>query len=649
MLKCRLKRLFLVLAIICFPAANLVDTASSQVKKPLPIENKRTLYQRILTRPNTPLTSTPQDSSPIETFRAFEVFYVYESQNIGDKKFIEVGRSLSKGPEGWMEHKNTIPWKHTVVLAFNNPANRDLALIYKTKQKLIETLSQEDVSARLRQLQRDVKNNDLSNDSPIISVEPNEFVDIEEQFYVLPILDHADIRLPNRVRAKMLKIASIPKKEGVGVPRVINREDALKNMRIGVTFVIDTTASMQPYIQAIGKAMGQFRDRIAGSTEADRFRFGLVGFRDNIELTPDIEYVTRTFLPLSENSTATKFVQIIGQVKSSESNSTGYNEDAIAGVMAAADGMDWQPFAARFIILITDAGPRTPGDDANQGHLAPREVANYLHDKQIALFTMHLKSEAGKFDHEYAENSYVSMSRFGGQILYFPIQNADTQALQTQVNAVSSQLLQLVTATIEQTLGEAQSSQDQTSPDTNERVNRVFEAMRLAYLGRVSDSQVPDVFEGWLTDRDPLDRFAFPVSPYMLMSRNQLSTLRDVMLQAVELGTSREGTSDDFFVHLRSIFGSASRGAHALSEAGTLGDLLAEYLDGLPYNSEIFGITEADWRRMSALEERQLIDGIRSKIAALERVHNNTARWHPISPDAPDGEHVTLVPLSLLP
>lgn len=632
-----------VLLLACTASA----TVSASAQQPLLIEGKSTLYQRVLTRPNAGLLTTPDAESPQETFPPFEVFYVYDRRPAGEETMIQVGRSLEAGPEGWMVETATIPWKQAIVLGFNNPANRERALVFKTKDALTETLGQEDVTARLERLRQEAEADELPADSPIVSIEPAEYVDIENEFYILPILDSDQIRLPNRMPAKLLQIASVPQRTDGTDTSGMSREEALRNFKVGVTFVIDTTRSMKPYIDEVRAAMSQFRDRIAGSPEGDRFRFGLVGFRDNNEYAPELGYVTKVFLPLAESSDADAFVAAIENVDAATVNSDGYNEDSIAGIAAAADEMDWTPFGGRFVVLVTDAGPRAPGEGTLMGALAPAELQSQLERDGIALFTMHLLGEAGSFDHVYAEQAYRQLARFDGRDLYLPIQGASQAAFREQVDRLAGKLGDVVEDAIQGRMAESGAE----GGGIEETASAIGRAMQLAYLGQVNDAQAPDVFEGWLTDRDPLDRRAFPVKPYILMSKNELSTLRDVVNEAINLGNSasQDGTSADFFNRLREVVGLITRRPEAVQDAGTIGDLLGEYLEDLPYNSEIVNITPADWRDMSPIRERQLLDGLRSKVVALERLHNDTGRWTPIKPGAPEGEYVTIVPLTLMP
>lgn len=625
----------------------LASEVQARSREPLLQQGKTSLYQRVLSRPDTPMTREPGVGAQTALFPPFEIFYVYDRRTVGGRAFVEVGRTLEGGSEGWIPAEKAIEWRQSIVLGFNNPANRPRTLIFKSKPDLEATFRSEDLGPRLDRMRREAATGTLPANSPIISIEPAEYVDIERQFYILPILEAQRIRLPSNPSAKLLRIASVSEREQAPPPAV-EREEALRNFRIGVTFVIDTTQSMQKYIDEVRNAVRRLRDSIAGTPEADRFRFGLVAFRNSTRQVPRLEYVTRIVLPLNEDATAEKFLAAISQVEASTVSSQGFTEDSIGGVYTAIDKMNWRPFGGRFIILITDAGPRAPDADALMGNLAPPELQTLLErQNRIALFTLHLKTPIGRTDHESAERAYRQMSVFAGSPLYFPIEGGDRQEFGRQIDALSQELERMVQASVNGRLREAQSP---PGGGIGASTSRVGYAMALAYLGTATATGAPPVFEGWLTDRDPVDRTALPVTPYLLMSKNDLSTLRDVIKRAIELGSDpMRASRGDFFQRLRESVALMANRPEAVQNAGTLGPLLGEYLQDLPYNSEIINLTPEDFRDMSPVRERQLFDGLRSKLVALERIHRETARWHALKPGAPPGESVTIVPLALMP
>jgi serine/threonine-protein kinase PpkA len=81
----------------------------------------------------------------------------------------------------------------------------------------------------------------------------------------------------------------------------------------------------------------------------------------------------------------------------------------------------------------------------------------------------------------------------------------------------------------------------------------------------------------------------------------------------------------------------------------TLGDAVGEYLEDLPYRSEVMALDERTWQQMGGGRQRELIDGIKSKLVYYERVHNDPALWTAPYEGAPPGEHLFAIPLSRLP
>lgn len=622
--------------------------ARAQDRQPLLMEGKQTLLQRVLTRPQAKLLAQPGDGALVETLPAFEMFYVYDRRSENGENFVEVGRTLSQGPEGWISEARTIEWRQAIVVGFNNPANRERALIFRSREALEDALSGEDVVAHLSHLREQARDGNVPVDGAVVSIEPENFIDIENNFYVLPILEASSVRLPTRMPARLLKIASLSQTEGADKPPVSNSEDLLRDYKVGLVFAIDTTRSMRPYIDEVRNAVSELKDRLASHPESERFRFGLFGFRDNVDLAPGLEYVTKSFLSLSDEATADRFLAAIDTMDVSTSNSVGFNEDSVAGVMAALNETDWNAFGGRFVILITDAAPRQPGPEAAHGMLAVPEVQRHAQEvKNAAIYTMHLKTPAGGFDHEAGAAAYQQLSQYRGQQLYFGIADGDAAAFREQIDRLASALTGQVTAAMSGLLADADTNDSGSIENNTQLVGR---AMQLAYLGRASGAQPPEIIEGWLTDRDPVNRSAFPIEPYVMMTRNELSTLRDVMMTAIQLGRDPDISEDgNFFSLLREQAALISRSPDFVRDAGTLGDVLGEYLEDLPYVSNALSITEDSWRDLGPIGERNLIDSLESKVEILARIHDTASRWTAPSPSAPDGEYLTIVPLSLMP
>jgi len=76
--------------------------------------------------------------------------------------------------------------------------------------------------------------------------------------------------------------------------------------------------------------------------------------------------------------------------------------------------------------------------------------------------------------------------------------------------------------------------------------------------------------------------------------------------------------------------------------------VLGEYLEGLPYKSEILAMTEADWYNKSVGEQTQFINRLRSRIARYDEYDKDRANWESFGSPNP-GDWVYRVPLTALP
>ncbi|MFC7544226.1 hypothetical protein ACFQU2_39070 [Siccirubricoccus deserti] len=64
--------------------------------------------------------------------------------------------------------------------------------------------------------------------------------------------------------------------------------------------------------------------------------------------------------------------------------------------------------------------------------------------------------------------------------------------------------------------------------------------------------------------------------------------------------------------------------------AGALGGLLGEFLEGLPYASEVMGMTEREWNAMSAGSQARLLNQIEAKLR-LYRDFSRSEVWTTLS------------------
>ena len=351
----------------------------AQPRTPLLIEGKTTLYQRVLTRPGVKIAEGVGAPGTIAV-QPFTPLYVYERMPVdgGGPTYLEVGADSKGRVLGFLKEDETIQWEHSLVLAFAERANRDRTLFFEQQAGLDEWLGSADLLVKADAARRDIDAGKLPDTSPIISIEPEAYVDFESNFYMLPILEAKSKRLPTGFRVREVKIASVTREEAKPVTEQPLRRrvnpDALNNFRAGVVFVIDASSSMQPYIARTRWVMEDVLKRVEAAGLADRVRFGLVGYRDDPAKVPDIEYLTRTFADPNKIKGADDFKLAVEPLAASKVSTREFAEDGFAGIDAAFKTIDWSGFDARSIILITDASSREGNSKLSTTGLNTAEV-----------------------------------------------------------------------------------------------------------------------------------------------------------------------------------------------------------------------------------------------------------------------------------
>ena len=629
----------------------------AQDRRPLLVEDTTSLHQRVLTRPGAVIRAAPSPDAEIvdDAVASFTVFYVFGRDGAGPAGWVEVGGPLNGPAAGWVRAREVIDWRQTMVVAFPvRRANRERVLFFDERDALGDLLSDEQLGPRAAALRAQAVEGTLPPDSPVIAIEPETPPDLSEQFYLLPILDAEEVYLDSGYDTRLLHVASIPlDADPADDPRsALTYEEALAAFEVGIVFVIDTTTSMGPFIERTQEAVRRVYERIGDSEIADRVSFSLIGFRDNVQLRPELEYVSEVFVPLESGQSTDVFLEAIARMTAADVSSAGFNEDAMAGLRDAIglEGWDKFEFGGRYVILVTDAGPRRSNDPGGATGLAPAEINSLARENGIAVYTLHLLSEAGAFDHDYAAAAYRALSRFDGidRPLYYPVADGDVDAFGEQVDALTELLIDHVSDTVSGRVIEV--SEDAES--ARERQARmVGRAMQLAYLGRVTGARAPDVFEAWTADIDMSDPRLKSLDVRVLLTKNQLSDLTQVLETILEVGETAQLEPDEFFGRLRSAVAHLSRDPNLLptAEFESLGGLIGEYLDGLPYRSQIMEIDARRWNAMGPGGQLETLDTIRSKLELYRRYDATPALWQALYDGAPPGEHVFPVPLDDLP
>ncbi|MCE8431129.1 vWA domain-containing protein [Rhodovulum sulfidophilum] len=622
-----------------------VAQSGAALAHPLLVEDTSTVYQRVLTRPGAPLHEAP-DGPETRRYPAFQPLYVFARQ----EGWVEVGPSATAAPAGWVAADTVVDWKQNIVATFTNPADRARSLMFRTEDDLRGFMEDEALVATQARLIEKAETGMLAPEDGVVAIEPENYVNIRDRFYILPILDFVEDLHPMTYDANLLlKVASVPLRDELPVAAA-EASSSAGDFDAGVVFVFDTTKSMQPYIERTRKALARIIFDINGTDIGERINFGIEAFRDNPEAAPGLGYRTREVIPLERRINQLPVLEAIDNTRTATVSSPGFNEDSLAGVEDAIRRTDWDrtgsgdPFDARYVILVTDAGPKDPRDPNARSEIGPVEIQRDAEGRNIVIMTLHLKTDAGAANHDYAAERYRQLSRFAGRQFYYPIEGGSEQAFEDTVTA----LVTALTDHVRMALGQAQVLAPE---DRDEDLEFLGHALQLAWLGAREGTRAPDVFESWVTEKAAEKPRALALEPRLLVTKNEMATMAELLDNLVRLaeGTRGEEEARGFFRQVRGVIAQMAQNPDRLvaTDADSLGGAL-EYLERLPYRSQLLQTDEARWMS-GPMVRREIIDGMRQKLTQYRKWLYDPSVWTALYEGAPDGEQVFAMPFDILP
>jgi len=644
-------RLVLIASLFAF------NTSFAQTIKPLLMEGKQTLFQRVLSVPDAKLYNDARFNADNKEIVPFSVYYVYERKMVDETQWLNVGASSYGQLEGWIPEHSAITWNQALTVSFKDPQDIQRVLLFKDKDT-IKNLVEEYKTEEYQALYQDVTDGNIGKNSPVIAIQPEAHVDIRNNFYLVPIKQHEDIYLGNE-QSRLLEVASVPLEDNSDKLELSQQSNTYRS---GIHFVIDSTQSMGPYIDRTREAVRKVYTAIAKQGLHNQVNFALTAFRDNIEQVPELDYLTRPVVSLEEGTDAESFFSRVNTVEPAAVSSRDFREDAFAGIKSAIDSSSWNGFDARYIVLITDAGPRESHDSLGKTRLSANALRQLAYDKGISIWVLHLRTPSDVADHQGAEGLYKTLSFYPGiGDFYYGVKLGEVDEFGTVLEALANQITQQVLATVNGV--PPIPIPDTGSDETNEltllqnKVAKLGNALRLRYLQNEEGKPLPNFFNAWMVDRDFKTPEKSSVDVRILLTRDQLSDLKSVMQQVLELAEEGVLSPKNFIDDLQSLAATVSRDPSAVgsSTTGTGGANLAEmgymreYIEDLPYTGEVMNLTLDNWEEWTAKEQIAFMHRLESKINYYQALHDHTDLWVTPGGGAVNGNSVFPVVLDLLP
>lgn len=625
--------------------------------KPLLQEGKKTLYQRVLTTPGCKLgTAAGDENGQIQP--AFSSLYVYKKEEVKGQNWVNVGPDSYGKTIGWLPSSCTVDWKMQLTLAFTNPANRDRLLFFKEKQSLDNILSAPDPVSLVAPLRAKLKRD--GHAEGIQAEEPEYFVDLQKQFYLLPILSGEEVMTEDGFYTRLLNVASVSKADET--PKQQESVNQLKGFNASVVFVIDSTISMGPYIERTKQAVNKIYDKIKAEHLDGQVKFGLVSYRSNTKAVPGLEYRTKIYADPNQVKDGPDFLKKVADLKEAKVSSSLYDEDAYSGVLSAIDDIDWSPYGARYMVLITDAGAIDGSNKLSGSGLDASQLRLEAGNRGIAIYTLHLKTPGGKENHAKAESQYRDLSNFDStqSNLYQAVSAGDLTMFGQQVDALAAAITEQVKSAYmgDAAIGSALYAKDDGKKLTPEQkllqdTALIGHAMQLAYLGKRNSTHAPLVFQAWISDRDLIKQNIPTTDVRVLLTKGQLSDLSDAVSQILKAANEGMISPTKMFEQLRTVAATMGTDPNQLKQKDSprIGELgvLGEYLADLPYKSDVLNLDEETWKSWDGLSQEKFIRTLSSKLRHYQKYNADVDRWVELAKGSDPRDRVYPIPLEMMP
>ncbi|SKA75082.1 hypothetical protein SAMN02745704_00826 [Paucidesulfovibrio gracilis DSM 16080] len=671
---------------------------AQDAKKPVVIEGKKILPLRVLCRPFSNVYNSPDAASGTvrENVAAFTSFYVYARPSAEERElesgWYEVGTDNRGGVLGWMKADDVFEWKQTMCLAYTHPQDRQPVLMFDGRGPLDDLLAkpQAERTAAAEQLYSDIASGTPPADFPVVSVEPKKYIDMSEQFYLLPILDFDTVQIDGR-EGRVVQLAAVTKagpgareksdirtnqdylQEATTGSTQVDDAD-LRDLKIDIVWVMDTTVSMRPYIERTMQVVRDVSEQITLDTQvAQGMRFGIWGYRDPVDQIPGIGYTTKNYTPALQDIAG--FMQTLAGVDVTPVDSVDYAEDVFSGMADAIKQTQWTPGAIRFVILVGDAPGHELGHKFNASGKDEQTIRNFANEQSAYIFAVHVKNPKAKQRyHEAAERQFKQLSRnkgTGGQSAYWSVFSDDMDGF-TQVSMdVASRITGLMSSAVKGDVaplaagGEmaglepdpaAGSETTNTAPAANaspegDVLDQVVRAALVEWVGTKTGAQAPRDIVAWAVDKDLVTPAMQSMEVRLLVTKNQLDSLKTVLDEIMAAGLRGQISAEKFFDALQATSAAAARDPEKIKNASRLADtgLVPEFLEGLPYKSQLMDMSNELWEAMGVDGQEAFLDQLDARVKTYQEIHDSPDLWVELNKGDDPDQYVYPISLELLP
>jgi len=637
----------------------------AQSRKPVVVPGKSVLPLRVLARPFSNIYDKPDGTIITENVPVFQSYIVYTRPDVSitstvTEGWYEIGSDVRGTVLGWMKAEDVMEWKQTMCLAYTHPGGRQPVLMFERLEPLRGLLNMppDSRAAAADDLYQSIAAGDMGENFPIIAKEPDDFVDIIEQFYLLPILEHTPVEIDYN-EGRLLKVAAATKTERGSVALETStagldkpEAEVLPQVQMDIVYVVDMTGSMQPYIDATLEVIKNMAlsitkdDRLAASV-----KFGLWGYRDTLPDNPempDVEFLTKNFTP--EFQDVNDFAATLATVQA-DGGGDG-PEDVYSGVEHALRQSAWTPEGLHILVLIGDAPSHQLGEARNASGHSAKTLRNFADPpNNVYIYAVHIKDHRAPQDYwDLTQAQFQTLAFNPGLELpsYWNVMSNDKAGFMQASREIAGDFVSLVKLAKQGDMASIKAKIEAAPQDSPLRMGH---AALVQWLGREKGVKAPRDVTAWITDKDLLDPDIQAMDVRILVSKNELDSLKTVLQEIMTAGRRGLIGGEEFFTALQSIPSVVARAGEQIKHAQNIAEsgLLPEFMLDLPYRSRIMNMSNELWASWGVDQQEEFLTEIDAIIKLYAAIHESPQGWIALNEGDDPGDYVHPISLGALP
>ncbi|MCK5876651.1 MAG: VWA domain-containing protein, partial [Candidatus Marithrix sp.] len=513
-----------------------------------------------------------------------------------------------------------------------------------SKASLKKLVEAKDRSQQVKSIYSSLESKSATIPTEIISREPARFVNIDEKFYLLPVIEFEPTTIFDGKTNYLKIVTATPlSRANIAHPDTLsNRQFAEqasqtettegiseKSLGLDIKFVMDMTDSMGPYIIHTKNAIAKVT---AATTDIDtKIRYGLIGYRDDITTVPELEFITKNFT--TNLVSANEFNEIITQVTPAIVTNDDYPEEVFAGMKEAITS-SWNKNSLKLIVLIGDASSHQLGHPQNTTGLEAQQLRKLADSNKINIIAIHLKPSQFATDHKLAKSQFSQLATNPGNSLpaYIPISTNNHQEFEVVIEELTKTLSLIISQIRQGNIDIVDIAPNIHATNITNKTSKIAQTTAATalvnYLGNAATP--PRDITAWVLDRDLLNPRIKSLQVRVLLTKRDLNDLIVALEAVLEAMRQSQLSSVKLFDALQGVITQTLKGdkialatAKKLAESG----LIPSWINSLPYKSKLLEMNNESFAALSAEKRANLEYEIEAKLQFYREINENTDLW----------------------